>query len=105
MSASIASISVQLLTEEETRPAGAESSWLANTNILRYCMWYLVHATQNPLCTIFESILSKLFGTLLPKKPSQATQPRQELGATFEIDVRDEEGLYLGLGTGEPRTS
>lgn len=51
----------------------------------------------------FESIFAKPFGTPLPKKPSQATQVRQELWEGFEIDVRDDEGVYGGLGMGELR--
>lgn len=52
----------------------------------------------------FESIFAKPFGTSLPKKPSQATQVRQELWEAFEIDVRDDEGGYGGLGMRELRT-
>lgn len=52
----------------------------------------------------FESIFARPFGTPLPKKPSQATQLREELWEAFEIHVRDDEGVYGGLGMGELRT-
>lgn len=51
----------------------------------------------------FEYIFAKPFGTPLPKKPSRKTQMRLELWEAFEIVVRDDEGVYGGLGMGELR--
>ncbi|KAK5654001.1 hypothetical protein OQA88_7678 [Cercophora sp. LCS_1] len=51
----------------------------------------------------FESIFAKPFGMPLPKKPSQATQLRQELWEAFELDVRDDEAVHGGLGMEELR--
>lgn len=48
----------------------------------------------------FESIFAKPFGTPLPKKPSQATQVRQELWEGFKLMSGMMRGFMGGWGWG-----
>ena len=45
----------------------------------------------------FEEIFGKPFGTAMPKKPSPASQIRQELWDAFKTDVRSDEAVYNGM--------